>query len=132
MHTRLFTAARPPRAVGGLPVHQRGAVLAISLMFLVVLTVIGLGGMSVSSLDERMAGNMRNSDIALQAAESVLREAETWLALQTLPPLPGEPVPCDPGDATLVCVHSADFTDLLSQDRAWWEANAHPFDAAGN
>ena len=116
--------------VRGLPASQRGTVLAISLMFLVVLTVIGLGGMSVSSLDERMAGNMRNSDIALQAAETVLREAEAWLVDQNLPPGPGEPQACDENDATVVCVRSKDFADLLSKDRDWWNANAHPFDSA--
>ena len=130
MHITNKTSISRAARVRGLPASQRGTVLAISLMFLVVLTVIGLGSMSVSSLDERMAGNMRNSDIALQAAETVLREAETWLTAQNLPPGPGEPQACDPNDATVMCVREADFADLLSKDRDWWNANAHPFDSA--
>ena len=130
MRTANKTSMSRAARVRGLPATQRGTVLAISLMFLVVLTVIGIGSMGVSSLDERMAGNMRNSDIALQAAETVLREAEGWLTAHNLPPGPGEPEACDPDDATVVCVHTKDFEDLLSKDRDWWEDNAHPFDSA--
>lgn len=55
--------------------HQSGAVLIISLIMLLLLTLIGTTAMQTSSLEEKMAGNMRDRDIAFQAAESALRDA---------------------------------------------------------
>lgn len=59
--------------------REQGAVLLISLMFLIVLTLLGLSAMKATTLEERMAGNSRDYNIALQAAESALRDAETDL-----------------------------------------------------
>jgi type IV pilus assembly protein PilX len=46
---------------------------------LLLLTIIMLAAMRVTSLEERMAGNLRNQNIAFQAAESALREAEATI-----------------------------------------------------
>lgn len=58
--------------------HQRGSILIVSLMILVVLTMIGVSSMSTSSLQERMAGNFRDRQIAFQAAETALAYAEEF------------------------------------------------------
>ena len=55
---------------------QTGFVLITGLLVLLMLTVIMLTAMRTAALEERMAGNMRSSNIAFQAAESSLREAE--------------------------------------------------------
>lgn len=55
---------------------QRGAVLLVSLLILLVLTIIGINGMSVSTLEETMAGNFRDRNLAFQAAEAALRKGE--------------------------------------------------------
>jgi len=55
---------------------QRGAALFISLMFLILLTLIGLSAANVGILQERMAGNVRESNIAFQRAEAALRGIE--------------------------------------------------------
>jgi len=55
---------------------QRGFVLVISLLFLVVLTILGLSIMGTSTLNERMTGYFIDRQIALQAAEAALRDAE--------------------------------------------------------
>lgn len=55
---------------------QRGAALFISLMFLIVLTLIGLSAANVGIMQERMAGNVRESNEAFQNAEATLREIE--------------------------------------------------------
>ncbi len=47
-----------------------------SVMFILVLTMLGLAAMQSSTLQERMAGNQRDRSIALQAAELALRDAE--------------------------------------------------------
>lgn len=64
---------------------QRGAVLAVSLLILLLLTIIGIAGMSVTSLEERMAGNDRDRQMAFQAAEAALRNGEDYVATNNLP-----------------------------------------------
>jgi type IV pilus assembly protein PilX len=59
--------------------RQRGVVLIISLIFLVLLTIIGVTAMQTTLLQERMAGNMRDLNLAFQATEASLRAGETWL-----------------------------------------------------
>ena len=61
--------------------YQSGAVLIISLIMLLLLTLIGTTGMQTSSLEEKMAGNMRDRNLAFQAAESALRDAENDIAV---------------------------------------------------
>jgi type IV pilus assembly protein PilX len=58
------------------PRAQRGAILIISLMFLVVLTMLALTTMGGITLEERMSGQYRDLNMAFQAAESGLRDAE--------------------------------------------------------
>ncbi len=57
---------------------QKGTILVISLLILVVLTIIGVSSMGSSSLQERMAGNFRDRQIAFQAAEMTLAYAEDY------------------------------------------------------
>jgi len=64
---------------------QQGVVLVVSLVILLVMTLIGISAMRVTGLEEKMAGNSRNMNIAFQSAESALREAEKALATGTLP-----------------------------------------------
>ena len=52
--------------------RQDGAALIVSLILLVVLTLIGLGAMNQSSLEEKMASNMQRSVQAFQLAETSL------------------------------------------------------------
>lgn len=55
--------------------RERGAALIVALIFLVVLTMLGTSASMNNSLQERMAGNARNRDLAFQAAELALKEA---------------------------------------------------------
>lgn len=58
---------------------HRGAVLTISLIFLVLLTLLALTSIQSSTLEERMAGHTYDRQIAFQAAEAAIRAAERWL-----------------------------------------------------
>lgn len=62
------------------PRRQRGAVLAIGLLILVVMTLIGVTGMSTSGLQLKMAGNLKDWHVAFQAVEAGLRDGETDIA----------------------------------------------------
>lgn len=61
------------------PTRQTGSALIISLTILLVLTILGVSSMQSSSLQERMSGNARDYEMAFQAAEAGIREAELYL-----------------------------------------------------
>jgi type IV pilus assembly protein PilX len=64
----------------GKPVcNQSGTALFISLVILVIMTILGLSSMSNTVLETKMATNAQQRQIAYQAAEKALREAESWL-----------------------------------------------------
>lgn len=58
---------------------QRGSALIMGLIMLLVITMIGLTAMQTTTQQERMAGNMRDRNIAFQAAETALRRGEEML-----------------------------------------------------
>lgn len=69
--------------------RQAGAALAIALVFLLVMTLIGVTAMQTTTLQERMAGNMRDRQVAFQAAEAALRDAEEYLNQAVIGPFNG-------------------------------------------
>lgn len=64
---------------------QGGVVLVVSLLMLLVLTLVGVTAMQLSTRQEKMSGNTRDLDVALQAAEAALRFGESQLVAATLP-----------------------------------------------
>jgi len=69
------------------PLHrlQRGAVLFIALIFLILLVLLGLTASGSAVMQEGMTGGVRSGQMALMGAESALRGAEfnLWIAAQT-------------------------------------------------
>jgi type IV pilus assembly protein PilX len=61
--------------------RQQGASLVVALLFLIVLTVLGLVAVRSSTLHERMAGNDRDRAVAFETAEATLRDAERDILL---------------------------------------------------
>lgn len=57
--------------------REQGVSLVVSMIFLIILTILGLAAMRVATLEERMSGNARDRSLAFQAAEAALRDAET-------------------------------------------------------
>ena len=55
---------------------QQGAVLVVGLIFLALMTLVVVTAMRTGILDEKMAGNLRDTKIAFQAAEAALLRAE--------------------------------------------------------
>jgi len=60
--------------------RQRGMVLITTLLLLVVVTILALGMFRSFGLDEKIAGNLRDKELALHAAESAQQYAEFWLS----------------------------------------------------
>lgn len=54
--------------------HQSGAVLVVALMFLLIITMLGITTLQSTTAEERMGGNTRDWNNALQAAEGALRD----------------------------------------------------------
>ena len=67
-------------------VSQRGAALITGLIFLVVLTLISLSAIKATSLEERMAGNARDQDVAFEAAEAGIRDGMKKLSTVSTQP----------------------------------------------
>jgi len=61
------------------PHQTRGAVLFVALVFLVLITLLGLTAASTSVLEERMTGGMRNNQLGVMGAETAARGAEAYL-----------------------------------------------------
>lgn len=69
-----------------MPNTQRGATLIVALIMLLLIAIIGVASMQSTTMQERMAGNMRDQNIAFQAAEAGLRDREAWLESLTARP----------------------------------------------
>ncbi len=56
--------------------RTNGAVLYVAMIMLILLALIGIVGMQVAGLQERMASNYRSENLAFQRAEGVARVNE--------------------------------------------------------
>jgi type IV pilus assembly protein PilX len=65
------------------PHAQRGMALLISLVFLLLLTLIGLSSMQNATLQEKMAASVTLRNQSFQGAESALRVGESAVQLDT-------------------------------------------------
>ena len=71
---------RYPSSFVVVPKRQGGFVLILGMVFLVVLTLLGVSNMRVSIMEERMTGGFNDrANLAFESAELALREAEQYL-----------------------------------------------------
>ena len=63
------------------PRAQGGMVLLVSLVFLLLLTMIGISSMQNATMQEKMAGNVKLRNESFQVAEAALRIGENAVAL---------------------------------------------------
>lgn len=115
-----------PRTLVAMP-HQRGAILVTSLLLLIVLTVLGVAMMRMTNMQERMAGNTRDVNLALQGAEAALRDGEDRMSLarQPLRPVATGSAGCE------ICQRDALPVDIDDPAQFDWSANAHEYGVAG-
>lgn len=62
---------------------QRGMALLVSLVFLLLLTLIGISSMQNATLQEKMAGSVGLRNQSFQTAEAVLRVGESAVQLDS-------------------------------------------------
>ncbi len=65
--------------------REQGVVLIVGLVVLVILSLLAVGSMRSTTLEERMTHNSQDRQIAFQVAEAALREAELLLGQPMLP-----------------------------------------------
>ncbi|MFZ6801595.1 pilus assembly PilX family protein [Undibacterium sp. Di24W] len=87
--------------------RQRGFVLAVSMIFLVVMTLLAVSAIKRSTLDEKITSNLRTQNLSFQAAEKALRFCERYLDLAA-----GSTTICTPKDVSKV------IEDTDGQDEA--------------
>ncbi|HLO65342.1 MAG TPA: PilX N-terminal domain-containing pilus assembly protein [Azonexus sp.] len=66
------------------PHNQTGAVLAIALILLVVVTLLGISSVKTVSQQEKMVSHSNDRSLAYQFAEAALREGEAQARIQAL------------------------------------------------
>jgi type IV pilus assembly protein PilX len=104
--------------------RQRGAVLVIALLLLLVLTIIGITVMQMSGMQERMAGNSRDVNLSFQAAEGSMRAAESFIRQLNNRPVACSAAPCQ------VWLEGSVTGTTANQDDAWWTTNGQTFGMA--
>jgi type IV pilus assembly protein PilX len=95
--------------------------LVIALILLVVLTLIGLSASNVTMMEERMAGNTRDHNLALQAAEAALAYGKlNWnqgnLYMDVIP----NPPNTTSGTGATIGLKAIDLDN--ANDKAFWDA----------
>ena len=93
----------------------RGFSLIVILLMMVALAMLALGAMNSSILQERMVGNARDRQVALQAAEAAIRDAEIDIELN-LNAAVGFAVGCADG----LCISPSD-TATNPQSAPMWQ-----------
>ncbi|MGO9513407.1 MAG: PilX N-terminal domain-containing pilus assembly protein [Steroidobacteraceae bacterium] len=116
---RQHSVPRPQRSVPrqrSMP-QQRGVVLITALLLLIVVTLLAVSMFRSFGLDEKIAGNVREKQRALNAAETAEQYAEYWLATGN-------------GAAAVTCSGVVNFTvgqvcsnPLLSYTSLPWQYN---------
>ena len=101
--------------------QQQGIVLVIALVFLVVMTLIGVTSIQSNIVDERMVANQFETDQVFQAAESALRTGETFILSSNIPSSSFNAT-CTDG---LCLFDSANANPPWQNDTTWNDANLH-------
>ncbi|MHC8353024.1 pilus assembly PilX family protein [Pseudomonas sp. RT4P38] len=106
------------------PHSQRGMALLISLVFLLLLTLIGLSSMQNATLQEKMAASVTLRNQSFQGAEAALRIGESAVQLDTyaLPVCSGTSQCAPPAEASALTAAGFNSTSGVT-----WIAAANGF-----
>ena len=93
---------------------QKGAVLFMSMIILILLTIIGVIAMKSSIMQEKLAAGAMDQNIAFQAAESGLRDAEIYID-NSVSPASGFSATCSGG----LCLPSTSAISVWAAITDW-------------
>lgn len=103
---------------------QQGVVLITGLVFLMILTIIGISAMSSTALTEKMTQNFRDTSTAFEAAEAALGDGEFWVQNQGAVPT-AQVSTCTTPPCKVWAYNS--FGTFWQQPDSWWQGNGIPF-----
>jgi type IV pilus assembly protein PilX len=92
------------------------------MLLLLVLTIIGVTAMQMTRMQERMAGNTRDLNLAFQGSEAGLRNGEQLIQVQTVRPDSCTTAPCN-------FWTSGTLTSPETRDTTWWNTNGDEFES---
>lgn len=95
-----------------------GYILITSLIFLLVLTLLGVALLTGVTMEERMAHNLREKERAIAAASAAARDVENDLATVPVLPIPGTSPPATPTSLTVYTPDALASLNLASNS-AW-------------
>lgn len=96
--------------------NEHGTALIFALVMLLLLTILGITAVTTSSLQEKMAGNMRDQYMAQQAGDSILYDGEAFVANQQTKPTPA----CPPVAPELIWDSACLPTNVGAASSNWW------------
>ena len=95
--------------------REKGVVLVIALLILVIMTTIGLSATQSTSLQEKIAGNTKQKTSAFFASEAGTITAERYIAEDTKL----TPAPKDSNSAVII---NAKYLEDLAGETPWWKS----------
>jgi len=106
---------------------EQGMVLIVGLVMVLLLSIIALTAIRGSGLQETMAGNMKERNVAFQAAESALRDCEE----RNLGPKADSPIATCLDGGTGVCndLDNTPSNSVINND-VYWKAKARVIQVA--
>lgn len=104
--------------------RQTGMALITGLIFMVVLTLLAIAAMRTTTLEELMARNARDRDLAFQAAEAALRAGEEELTGAVPPALAV-------GTARTPRITNGSLTDYWISTHPWGTQSVASWQPAG-
>jgi type IV pilus assembly protein PilX len=96
--------------ITAVPQQQKGATLIMGLVFLVILTVIGLASMDVTTIDVKVVANSKDRQLAFNAAESNLFDAAAEIR---------------GGPGALDATNVGFIDDSFAGDTDWWATSGN-------
>lgn len=104
---------------------QRGAALIVSLVMLLLMTMIGIFAMRTGIMQEKMASNLIDRELAVKAAEVALRDAEKTILSFAVAPI-ALPTGANSDVWTMNAMEqngAAVSAWWMQTNTAWWRAN---------
>ena len=105
------------------PFAQSGMVIIVGLIFLMILTLIGISAMNSTALSEKLTQNLRDSTAAFGAAEASMSDGEAWLQAQVAAPTAVTTCTSSPCNVWA----SNTLGTIYTQPTSWWLARAKTF-----
>jgi Tfp pilus assembly protein PilX len=118
-----------PVQVGQKRARSRGVALVVALVFLLMLTLLGISSLNGNVMQERMSYAYGDYMRAFQAADSADTQGEYWLAAQSVKPIPCS-TSCNSSSlvwATTGGNATSQFTLTDLNTASWWSSSGLNF-----